>query len=82
MKAENASDLKAEFDGYRFTAPSEKMAWRILFGLSGDFGCPREEQYSIVADGVAYTFDGDEAAWLEAVSDEAAWLEAVKASER
>jgi len=66
MKAENASDLKAEFNGYRFTAPSERMAWCIVFGLSGDFGCPREGQYDLVVDGVAYTFDGDEAAWLEA----------------
>jgi hypothetical protein len=67
MRPRDADDPKAEFAGHVIKAPSERMAWKIVFGLSGVYGIPGEDQYELERGEVAYTYKGSEEAWLEAV---------------
>jgi len=67
IKPVNSRDSKAEFRGIIIFAPTEDEAWRILFGMSGEYGTPEEDQYELVENGKACDFDGDIESWREAV---------------
>jgi len=67
MRAEDPEDPKAEFNGHTLNAPDEKMAWQIVFGLSGEHGIPGEDQYDLERGEVAYAYKGTREAWLEAL---------------
>ena len=70
LKTQNPNFKAIEYKEYTGTvinAPDEDDAWRAFLGISGEYGMPKADNYSIDNIGIAYEFDGNAEEWLLAV---------------